>query len=403
MSGSRAGRRWTEAGQYVGPRTFGSFASTRALVIAPLVLVALALAWAAAYLAGGSRTVLPHLFYVPIIIAAVRFGRLAAVATAVVAGLLSGPLLPVDVATGTPQEASAWMLRMAMFVTVGLVLGWITGHNRPGLLGIGLDAKVAVALRHALRSGQLEVHYQPQVDLETRRVTGLEALVRWRHPTRGLVTPAEFIGAAEATGLVNAIDRFVLGEATRQLAAWSAAGFDDLTVSVNLSARRFADPDLVADTAEALEDSGLDAARLHLEVTETVIIEDVEQAARQITGLRELGVKIAIDDFGAGHSSLSHLHRFPVDVMKIDRGFIAHVVDDARVGRLVAGMVRLFESMGVTVVGEGIASAEQYVHMASLRCQIGQGFYIALPAPADEIEQWLHRSRLRVRPRRTGD
>ena len=395
MPGTSTVRRFRDAGRVVGPRTFHGYAALPATVAGPLVVGALLLAWVVAHLAGGSHTVFPHLFYLPIMMAAVRFGTGAAGLTAVVAGLLAGPLLPADVAAGTPQDPSAWATRAAMFVLVGLLLAWLTAHTRPGLLRSGRDARVAAGLVRALRHGDLEVHYQPQVDLATRRVTGLEALVRWAHPSRGLVPPSEFIPAAEATGVVNAVDRFVIQEATHQLAAWSREGYDDLTIAVNLSARRFADPALVPDTAAALEASGLEPSRLHLEVTETAIIEDVAEAARKIGALRRLGVRIAIDDFGAGSSSLSYLHRFPVDVMKIDRGFVANVAEDARVGRLVAGMVRLFESIGVTVVGEGIANAEQYVHMTSLRCQIGQGYYIAMPGPAEEIEQWLSRSRAR--------
>lgn len=395
-------RRLRDAGRGVGPRTFHGFAALPAVVAGPMVLGSLVIAWAVAYLAGGSHTVFPHLFYLPIMMAAVRFGPSAAGITAVTAGLVCGPLLPADAATGAPQEPASWVTRTGMFVVVGLLLAWLTTRTRPGLLQSGRDARVAAGLMRALRAGHLQVHYQPQVDLASHRVTGLEALVRWVHPSRGLVMPAEFIPAAEATGVVSAVDRFVLQEATHQLATWSREGYDDLTIAVNLSARRFADHDLVPDTAAALEASGLDPSRLHLEVTETAIIEDVTEAARKIDDLRRLGVRIAIDDFGAGASSLSYLHRFQVDVIKIDRGFVANVVEDARVGRLVAGMVRLFESIGVTVVGEGIADAEQYVHMTSLRCQIGQGHYIAMPGPADEIGQWLQRSRERAGRRAGG-
>jgi EAL domain-containing protein (putative c-di-GMP-specific phosphodiesterase class I) len=394
MAGSVAPR--VRDRQYVGPRTFRSYLAIPPLLVGSLVVVALLVAWGTTYLAGGSRTVFPHLFYVPVMMAAVRFGLPGAVATAVAAGVLAGPLVPADVATGTAQDTSAWVTRLLIFVSVGLLLAWITSHTRPGLLSSGHDARVSMQLRRALRRGDLEVHYQPQVDLESHRVVGVEALVRWAHPTEGLVAPVEFIPAAESTGTIDAVDRYVLHEATAQLAAWSRAGHEDLTMSVNLSAHRFQDPGLVDDIAAALRTTGIEPSRLHLEVTETAIIADVAQAARQIAALRALGVKIAIDDFGAGQSSLSYLHRFVVDVMKIDRGFTANVVEDPRVGRLVAGMVRLFESVGVTVVGEGIANAEQFVHMTSLRCQIGQGFYIARPAPADEITAWLDRSRART-------
>jgi len=361
--------------------------------------VVLVLTWGVVHLGGGSQTALPHLFYLPIMTAAVRFGRRGAVLVAVAAGLLSGPLLPADTATGTPQDVASWTVRMAVFVAVGLLLGWITAHTRPGLVDSGRAAKVTVGLRRALRDGDLELHYQPLVDLETKQAVGVEALVRWVHPTKGVIGPAEFVPAAEATGMIDRIDRFVLVEATRQLARWTDAGVGALTMSVNLSAHRFRDPDLVRDTASVLEATGVEPSRVVLEVTETAIIEDVEQAATQISRLRDLGVRVAIDDFGAGQSSLSYLHQFTIDVIKIDRGFVSNVVDDARVGRLVAGMVRLVDSIGVRVVGEGISAAGQLVHMTSLGCQVGQGFYIAEPAPAAEVQQWLGRSRQRARRR----
>ena len=384
------------SGRNLGPRTFRGYARLPPVLFGVLFALTLVLAWAASYLGGGSRTAFPHLFYIPILMAAVRLGLLGALPAAVTAGILAGPLLPADVQSGTAQEGHAWATRLVMFAVVGSVLAWITQQNRGGMLTAGQHAKTAMTLRRALRNNQMQVHYQPLLDLRTGEAVGVEALVRWVCPARGMVTPAEFIPAAEATGLINAVDRFVLGEATAQLGAWRRAGFTDLSMAVNVSASRLQDPGLVAETAAALAEADVDPCRLHLEITETAIIEDVAQASRQIERLRALGVKIALDDFGAGQSSMSYLNQFDIDIVKIDRAFVEHVADDPRVARLVAGMIRLFDSLGVTVVGEGLSTAEQYVHMAELNCEIGQGFYISRPADAAEMTAWLRGARLRA-------
>jgi EAL domain-containing protein (putative c-di-GMP-specific phosphodiesterase class I) len=375
----------------LGPRTFRSYAEQPAALVAVLVVAAVLLAWRVSVLAGGSSTGAPQLFYIPIVLAAVRFGYRFAMLTALACGLLAGPLLPADVATQTPQSLSVWLLRLLIFVSMAVLLAWLTSHTRPGMLRTGRDAQVAAQLRAALRTGQLEVHYQPQVALNSGEPVGVEALVRWRHPRKGLVPPDQFVPSAERTGVIADIDEYVLREAVQQLADWSARGLGELSVAVNVSARRFHDRDLLDVVRDVVSSSALDPARIHLEITETAIIDDPGGAARLIGAIRDLGVKVAIDDFGTGQSSLSYLHQFTVDIVKIDRRFVSTVVHDPKVSRLVAGLIRLFESIGVGVVCEGVEDAEQLVHMEALGGQIGQGYFFAKPAPAEETWRYLSR------------
>jgi EAL domain-containing protein (putative c-di-GMP-specific phosphodiesterase class I) len=375
----------------LGPRTFRSYAQQPAALIAVLVVIVIVLAWRTSILAGGSTTGTPQLFYIPIVLAAVRFGYRFATLTALACGLLAGPLLPADVTTQAPQSPSVWVLRLLMYVLMAVLLAWLTSHTRPGMLRTGRDAQIAAHLRTALRTGQLEVHYQPQVALDSGDPVGVEALVRWRHPRKGLVPPDQFIPSAERTGVIADIDEYVLREAVQQLADWSARGLGDLSVAVNVSARRFHDRNLLGVIRDVVTSCTLDPARIHLEITETAVIEDPDGAARLITAIRALGVKVAIDDFGTGQSSLSYLHQFTVDIVKIDRQFVSTVVDDPKVSRLVAGLIRLFESIGVSVVCEGIEDTEQLVHMQALGGQTGQGYFFAKPAPADETWTYLTR------------
>ncbi|RMH79774.1 MAG: EAL domain-containing protein [Actinomyces sp.] len=239
-------------------------------------------------------------------------------------------------------------------------------------------------LRRAIDNGQLEVHYQPEFMLATGEIVGAEALVRWRHPERGLLAAGSFIELAEETGLVVDLGRWVLETATRQARAWRAAG-RDLVVRVNLSARQLR-PAVVDEVAAALEASGLEAGALCLELTETAIMDDVAESERLLGALRELGVRLAVDDFGTGFSSLAYLKRFPVDILKIDRTFVDGVgvdPDDTAIVRSVIGLAR---TLKLDVVAEGIEDATQVDELLRLGCGRGQGFHLARPAPADEVE-----------------
>ncbi|MDG2028495.1 MAG: EAL domain-containing protein [Acidimicrobiales bacterium] len=242
-------------------------------------------------------------------------------------------------------------------------------------------------LRRAIDNGQLEVHYQPEFLRETGEIVGTEALVRWRHPLRGLLAAGSFISLAEETGLVVDLGRWVLGKATIQGAEWVPDGRDIIT-RVNLSARQLR-PAVVAEVEDALRVASLPADRLCLELTETAIMDDVQESARILAQFRELGVQVAIDDFGTCFSSLAYLKRFPVDILKIDGTFVGGVgadPDDTAVVRSVIGLAR---TLRLEVVAEGIEDASQVGELVRLGCGRGQGFHLARPAPAEDVSMLL--------------
>ncbi|HEU0299868.1 MAG TPA: EAL domain-containing protein [Longimicrobium sp.] len=232
-------------------------------------------------------------------------------------------------------------------------------------------------LRRAVDRGEFRVFYQPVVELETGRTRGWEALVRWDHPERGWVGPDEFIAAAEDTGLIVPLGRWVLGEACRQLRAWQNGGSrsEPLFVCVNLSARQFVDPWLTAEVEAAMTESGLPPGSLKLELTESTVMRDPQAAAALLRRLRGLGIQIYLDDFGTGYSSLSHLHQLPLDGLKIDRSFVRGTVDTA----VVQTILTLAHSLGVGVVAEGIEEAGQLAALRSMGCRLGQGFLFSRP------------------------
>jgi diguanylate cyclase (GGDEF)-like protein len=262
---------------------------------------------------------------------------------------------------------------------------------RHDLEGGGLPRlDLEIDLRRALTEGELELHYQPVVRTRGQAVVGVEALVRWRHPVRGLVPPAEFIPLAEETGLILPLGQFVLQEACRQMGEWRRAHpeLDGLVVSVNLSPRQFRQSDLDQQVADALERSGLDAASLCLEVTEGVMVEDVESATSTLNRLTALGVAISVDDFGTGYSSLSYLKRFPIDYVKIDRSFIAGL-DEKVDSEIVRSVIRLGAAIGIDVVAEGVENAEQLARLEVLGCPLVQGYHIARPQPPADTEAFI--------------
>jgi EAL domain-containing protein (putative c-di-GMP-specific phosphodiesterase class I) len=243
-------------------------------------------------------------------------------------------------------------------------------------------------LRRALARDEFMLHYQPVVDLANCDVIGVEALVRWQHPDRGLVMPAQFVPLAEETGLILPLGRWVLQEACRQAAAWSASRGSPLTVSVNLSARqlRVDLPDLVAVT---LAGTGLDPTLLMLEVTESLQLFDTDATADCLRRLAAMGVRIAIDDFGTGYSSLTHLHRFPVSVLKIDQSFVREFPADPRAVAVVRGIVQLGRTLNLATVAEGVEATDQRNRLLDAGCQYGQGYLFAKPVDPTEIEALL--------------
>jgi diguanylate cyclase (GGDEF)-like protein/PAS domain S-box-containing protein len=253
--------------------------------------------------------------------------------------------------------------------------------------------ETAADLRRGIEGRQLEVFYQPIIDVDTSVAFGVEALVRWHHPTRGLVTPAEFIPVAESTGMIVPLGRWVLAEACRQAQAWRAAGItkDAFYVSVNLSARQLQDPGLTGDVAAAIRDSGLPPERVVLEVTETIVMDDLETALARLVELKGLGLRLAIDDFGTGYSSLRYLRDLPVDVVKIDKSFVDRITLDPEGAAMVRGVIDLSSALGLTTIAEGVEHDDQLELLRQLGCDRVQGFLFAKPMPGEELATFLSR------------
>jgi len=246
--------------------------------------------------------------------------------------------------------------------------------------------EVASDLRRALEQQELRVYFQPVHDLTTSRMVGVEALVRWQHPQRGLVAPGEFIPIAERTGLIAEIDAWVLEQACWQMCQWQAAGVDLSFVAVNISSRLFARPELYQLVSTVLADTGLNPTLLELEVTESAVMDNSEVALEQMHRLRELGLRLAIDDFGTGFSSLLRLKRLPVQKLKIDQGFVAGLPGDDDDVAIVRAVIALAQSMGMQVHAEGIEYVEQAQFLLDHHCDLGQGYWFGRPVPARDLD-----------------
>ena len=246
-------------------------------------------------------------------------------------------------------------------------------------------------LRRALERGEFVVHYQPKVLIESGEIVGMEALVRWEHPEQGLLLPSEFVPLAEETGLIVPIGGWVLGEACRQAKRWRELYPNDprLAIYVNLSALQFHAPHLVGEVAGVLEDTGLDASSLALEITEGVAMEDAPSTMATLRALKDLGVKLAIDDFGTGYSSLSYLKRFPVDVIKVDRSIVEGMGHDRGDLAIVSATIALAHALGLEVIAEGVEAEEQVGELRALGCDFGQGDYWWRPSPTEEATALL--------------
>ncbi|WP_345509257.1 EAL domain-containing protein [Phytohabitans houttuyneae] len=264
------------------------------------------------------------------------------------------------------------------------------------LFDVAMHAKAVVRLqietelRRAIERGELEVHYQPIVQLVGGRTRAFEALIRWRHPTRGLVLPEHFLAVAEETGLVIPIGRWVIAESCRQLAAWQRTpGREDLRISVNISNRQFWQGGLVDDVTEALRVSRLHPRNLAFEITEGVIMNNIGLARKMLEDLHNLGCELHIDDFGTGYSSLEALHRLPIDALKIDRSFVARLGVDTKSSALVHTIVLMGGNLGLQLIAESVETEEQREHLLRLGCAYGQGHLFSEPVPADEAERLI--------------
>jgi diguanylate cyclase (GGDEF)-like protein/PAS domain S-box-containing protein len=308
----------------------------------------------------------------------------------------------VGIATGAAgQHDAAELLRHA---DVAMYAAKEAGKGRAAVFAPDMDSAIIgqlqlkAELARAVERGEFVVHYQPTVELATGRLAGVEALVRWQHPDRGLVPPLDFIPLAEQTGLIVPIGRYVLREACRQMATWQRdyTTHPPLTVSVNLSARELDEPGLVGSVRAALEDAQLDPAHLVLEITETLLLVDLPTTVGTLLELRALGVRLAVDDFGTGYSSLAYLENLPVDILKIDKSFVDRIADQnpglpagsengAQRSVMVSAISQLAHALSLQMVAEGIEAPEQVTTLRGLACQYGQGYYFARPLTADAL------------------
>ncbi len=249
-------------------------------------------------------------------------------------------------------------------------------------------------LQKALEHQEFIVHYQPILDVRTNRIAGFEALVRWQHPIKGLIPPAEFIPTAEETGLIVPIGYWVLDEACRQIGIWQAQFPADppLTINVNLSTRQYTQPDLIPRITDVLQKNKLDAGSLKLELTESLVIEDSESTSLTLSKLRGLGIQVQIDDFGTGYSSLSYLHTLPIDTLKVDRSFISRLGTNTNSSEIVRTILTLAHNLGMKVIAEGVETDEQLSRLKAMDCEYIQGFLFAKPVDNQEAGALLEKS-----------
>ena len=319
--------------------------------------------------------------------------------------------------------------RVYLGVNIGIALSGPNGEGRPAeLLGQAGDARVAAAerpekvshafasaaldarahdyirlesdLHDALEAGDLEVWFQPKFDLARRAVTGMEALVRWRHETRGFVSPAVFVAVAEANGLIGRLSDFVLESTLRRIALWRSMGFDELRVSINVSPMQLHAESLVDELLAALDRAGVEGRQLEVELTETSVFERPEEARAALGALRAAGVGVSMDDFGTGYTSLALLADLPLDTVKIDRSFVVAMEASERSRSIVASVITMAHALGLRVVGEGIETEAQLDALAELGCDDVQGYLISRPLPTDEMTAFLVRERDAGRARR---
>jgi EAL domain-containing protein (putative c-di-GMP-specific phosphodiesterase class I) len=244
-------------------------------------------------------------------------------------------------------------------------------------------------LRQAIEQKEFLLHYQPLMNLNTGAIIGAEALVRWRHPERGLVPPMQFIPLAEETGLIVPIGRWVMLEACRQARAWENAGLPPLRISVNVSSVELRSEDFVARVQAILTETGLKPSSLELELTETFLMQDMKSTAAVLEALKNMGVQLALDDFGTGYSSLSYLKRFPIDTLKIDQTFVRDLTTDADDASIVSAVISMGKSLNKRVVAEGVETRQQLAFLQEQSCPEGQGYYFSKPMNAGAFGEFL--------------
>jgi len=311
-----------------------------------------------------------------------------------VAGTELGLTASVGVALGPASTDPDGLLRNA---DTAMFAAKSRGGDRLQMFDPSLEQRVSALiavendLRHAVGRGELRLVYQPVFDLGSGAVSGVEALVRWYHPERGLVMPDAFIPVAEQYGFIVPIGAWVLDEACRQWAVWRSAGMDWLQMAVNISPRQLSSPGLVEVVAEVLRRHDVEPSMVTLEITETALLDDTGVVSTQLEMLAALGVKLALDDFGTGYSALAHLKDFPVDILKVDRSFVSQLAGAGRADQIVGALVAMAHFLGLTVVGEGVETTEQWRYLEELGCDFGQGYLVSKPVPPGEIPAIVRR------------
>lgn len=337
-------------------------------------------------LTGGAPNTWVHLYYIPILYVAVLHGARAAAGAGIVAGLVVGPWMASSVNGASHQALDSWLVRMALFVAVGVIVAWLAREQPRPLDTMVHDAVMAQGLRAAIKRDQIRVHYQPLIDLTDGDVVGFEALCRWDDAKQRPVPPSEFITEAERTGVIVPLGRRVLYQVVDQARRWADTGHEGLLMTVNVSGVQLSDPGFLADLVEVARSHETDAFGLCLEITETAIIADPARARATLIDAHELGFTIALDDFGTGQSSLAYLADFPIDIIKIDMSFVAAMDTDPKSHALVRAMVQMAHSLGALTIAEGIETREQLSALRALGCAIGQGYYLGRPSDAASVD-----------------
>jgi EAL domain-containing protein (putative c-di-GMP-specific phosphodiesterase class I) len=300
---------------------------------------------------------------------------------------------------GTEMEALLKNADSAMYDAKG------KGRNnyqfyRPDLNSTATERQsIESGLRYALERHELELHYQPIMNLMTGTISGVESLIRWRHPKLGTVLPLQFIGIAEECGLIVPIGRWVLQEACQQAKAWQDAGLPVFRLAVNISAVELRSNEFVKTVAAILAETGFDPRRLELELTETFLMQDCNSTALVLGALKDLGLQLALDDFGTGYSSLSHMRRFPIDTLKVDRSFVRDLTTDAEDASVVSGIINMAKGLHMAVVAEGVETPEQLAFLKKRKCKEAQGYFLGRPLQADRFAKLLRASSAPRTPR----
>jgi EAL domain-containing protein (putative c-di-GMP-specific phosphodiesterase class I) len=273
------------------------------------------------------------------------------------------------------------------------------GHNNYEFFNQDMNARtierqsIEADLRGAIERQEFVLHYQPKINLQTEKITGAEALIRWLHPNRGLVSPLQFIPIAEESGLILPIGQWVLREACRQARAWQDVGLPAIPVAVNVSSLEFRSKDFLKNVQAILGDTRLEPRYLELELTESVLMQDAESTASALEALKGMGVRLAVDDFGTGYSSLSYLSRFPIDVLKIDQSFVHKITSDTGDAIITNAVINMGKSLKQRVIAEGVETVDQLTFLLAHGCDEGQGYYFSRPMVAQQFARLLEADR----------